>query len=167
MNGCKRGLLLPESLDPPTIVLMSTPTIWLDAIWDSELPVYSKVIAAFLRKHLHGNKYNCYPSIGRIMKGCSLGKSSVHKYLNVLIEKGWLARESGFKGRSNNYVILFENIESPQSEQDSSPDRLDGCATQTLKTNTRTNMKNNKKEDILTRHFDNSWSDGIETADDD
>ena len=101
------------------------------------------------------------------MKGCSLGKSSVHKYLNVLIEKGWLARESGFKGRSNNYVILFENIESPQSEQDSSPDRLDGCATQTLKTNTRTNMKNNKKEDILTRHFDNSWSDGIETADDD
>lgn len=153
-------------------------TIWLDAIWDSDLPTHSKCIAAFLRKHLFYEKCSCFPSVQTIADGCSMGKTSVHKYINILLDKNWMARESGFKGKSNNYLILFENIDSPSDEGDSShddnsspPDELSGFAQRTLITNIKTNIKTNEKgkvkKDILTRHLDNSWSDGIETADDD
>ena len=103
-----------------------------------------------------------------------MGKTSVHKYLNILLEKNWVARESSFKGKSNNYLILFENINSPPNERDSShdnsnstPDELSEFAQRTLTTNIKTNEKGNIKKDILTRHLDNSWSDGIETEDGD
>jgi len=154
----------------------SPATIWLDAIWASDLPTNSKCIAAFLRKHLHRQKYSCFPSVQTICEGCSMGKTSVHKYLNILLEKNWIARESGFKGKSNNYLILFENINSPPNERDSShdnsnspPDEQSEFAARTLITNIKTNIKNNEerkvKKDIVTRHFDSSWSEGIEIAD--
>lgn len=153
-------------------------TIWLDAIWDSDLPTHSKCIAAFLRRHLHNEKCSCFPSVQTIAKGCSIKKTTVHKYINILLKENWITRERGFKGKSNNYTILFENIDNPQDERDSShddtsspPDELSGFAQRTLITNIKTNIKTNEKgkvkKDILTRHLDNSWSDGIETADDD
>ena len=68
-------------------------TDWLDAIWESDLPTNAKVIAAYLRRHLHKVKYTCFPSINTIANGCSLGKTSVHKYLNLLIRARWIDKK--------------------------------------------------------------------------
>ena len=148
---------------------MSTPTEWLNGIWSSSLPSNSKLIAAHLRSYLHNGKYECFPSIKRIMEKCSISKSTTHKYLNVLLKERWLARESGFEGKSNHYFILFGNIATLDNSQgrsldgqDSTPYEPNGCAKQTLKSNRKTNRKK-RKDDIFARYQDISWANDIDT----
>lgn len=83
---------------------MNNPTTWLNAIWKSELPSQSKLLAAYLRRFMNDDSDMAYPSLSRISCETSQARPTVVKYLNVLEEKGFLLKESGNSKRSNRYI---------------------------------------------------------------
>ncbi len=83
---------------------MNNPTTWLNAIWKSELPSHSKLLAAYLRRFMNDDSDIAYPSLARISHETSITKKTVLKYLDVLEDKGYLVKQSGNSLKSNRYI---------------------------------------------------------------
>lgn len=83
---------------------MNNPTTWLNAIWKSELPSHSKLLAAYLRRFMNDDSDIAYPSLARISHETSITKKTALKYLDVLEDKGYLVKQSGNSLKSNRYI---------------------------------------------------------------
>lgn len=139
-----------------------TPTNWLDAVWESDLPSNSKLIAAYLRKYLHGNKLMCYPSKIRIMAETGLTKKTVRKHIDHLEAEGWIKIKRSKGGTNNQYTIQGKNVTGAKCTPirvDNDP--VDRVNITPLKTNIKTNKKYITKKSVFDRLTDKNWSEGL------
>ncbi len=83
---------------------MNNPTTWLNAIWKSDLPSHSKLLAAYLRRFMNDDSDIAYPSLARISHETSITKKTALKYLDVLELEGFLIKQSGNSLKSNRYI---------------------------------------------------------------
>ena len=78
------------------------------AIFESDLPFQAKFVALALRS-FHGQDGKIYPSIKTIASMTGLSRSSVKRYLQVLVNDGWMLktlRRGVTKGNSTNLYTL-------------------------------------------------------------
>ena len=139
-----------------------TPTNGLDAVWESDLTSSQKLLACFLRKHLHGNKSVCWPSKTRMVAETGLTKKTVRKHIDGLEDAGWISIDRSNGGRNNRYTIQGKNVTGTKStltRVEIAPS--DGVNITPLKTNIKTNKKYISKKPVFERLKDKSWADGL------
>ena len=143
------------------------PTQWLDEIWNSDLPSNAKLIAAYLRKFLHNNKQTCYPSKSRMIKETGLTRKTIIKYVDVLVNQGWIDLNKSNGGRNNRYTIVSPNIGIGQISTLNrvKKDPVNRVKTYPLKTNKKPNKnqyyKKGKDYNSLDNLLDVSWAEKI------
>lgn len=139
-----------------------TPTNWLNAVWESDLTSQQKLLACFLRKHLHGNKLMCFPSKTRMVAETGLTKKTVRKHINLLEDLGWISIERSNGGRNNRYTIQGKNVTGSNSTLVRGENNPSNRGDKTpLKSNIKNNKKYNSKKDVFTRLTDTSWAGGL------
>lgn len=147
---------------------------WMNCIWGADLPSQSKLIAAYLRSHMNDHHDIAWPSLSTIQSKTGLARSTVVKYIDVLCDTGWLARDLNSRS-STTYIAIF-----PKPIQDglkvisnSTPDELAKLATSTrdelgstpdelaLVRETNPNKQSNKQVNKINAHFETFWKNWI------
>ena len=91
---------------PPKTVVVA----WMNTIWKTDLPSNSKLIACYLRSYMNDKKDIAWPSYATITGETGLSKATVAKYLNVLDEEGWIARNRGHQGKNTEYIATIPEV---------------------------------------------------------
>ena len=75
---------------------------WLYLVFGTELPHQAKLIAAYLNTYMNAKQHDAWPSIGRMQSDCSMSRSTIVRYITVLVDEGWLSKKQGgvFHGRN-------------------------------------------------------------------
>ena len=80
---------------------------WMNCVWESDLPPYSKYLAAYLRKFMNDNQDMAWPSYERIIHETGLSRQTVWRYFDVLDSEGWLIRDKGNSTKNTKYIASF------------------------------------------------------------
>lgn len=105
------------------------PLDWMEAIWSTEIPSNSKLLACYLRSFMNAKSDMAWPSYSRIIAETGLKRSTVAKHFNILEEEGWIARNRGRKGKNTEYIATIPKkitnvMGSALNELGSAPDEL-------------------------------------------
>lgn len=65
---------------------------------DPDLPGSSKLIYAYLSAFA-GNNEECYPSVETIRKELGMTKTTMYKYMDILVEYGVVEKKQTYVGR--------------------------------------------------------------------
>jgi hypothetical protein len=106
-TGIEVSILLPQEEKTVGQTVEYKPRVvvvdWLNTIWSTDLPSYSKLLACYLRRFMNDEKDMAWPSLARIEGETGLSHATVLKYLGVLEDEGWLVKQSGNFTTSNTY----------------------------------------------------------------
>lgn len=84
---------------------------WRAAVLASELDATTKHILLTLAVHMNGFGENCFPSIKRLVKETSLGRSTIITHTKIAQESGWIKKgQHGFgdqRWRTNEYYMAW------------------------------------------------------------
>lgn len=80
---------------------------WLNCVWESDLPPYSKYLACYLRKFMNDNQDMAWPSYDRMTYETGLARATVNKYLNTLESYGFLQIDRGKQHKNTVYMATF------------------------------------------------------------
>jgi len=78
---------------------------WVKLILKTDLPANAKFVGLYLSTYMNLNQDMAFPSLRRIEAETSLSHPSVLKYIGILVDEGWLAKQSGDRVTSNRYWI--------------------------------------------------------------
>lgn len=143
---------------------------WMNCIWQGELPSQSKLIAAYLRSHMNDHHDIAWPSLTTIQGKTGLARSTVVKYIDLLVKSGWLLRDHK-SHNSTTYIAVFPKyIENGLKViSNSTPDELAKLASSTpdelgsttdelaLVRETNPNKQGNKQENKESVFFTVFW----------
>ena len=137
------------------VALMKFDKSWLNwrkvVLADRELSFYAKSIALYLNTFMNDSHDFAHPSIATIQANMNIGsRTTVIKYLNELVEKGWLNKKIRNGKSSIYYTAIPENIlSSPPrvlvQEMDTSSPRHVPQVVQEMDSNKQGNNQLNKQ----------------------
>jgi hypothetical protein len=78
---------------------------WVKLILKTDMPSNAKYLGLYLSTWMNSSHDVAWPSLKRIEGETGLSHPSVLKYLNKLVEEGWLVKQSGDRITSNRYWI--------------------------------------------------------------
>lgn len=73
----------------------------------TDLPYTAKYLALYLATYMNMNRDFAYPGLKTIERETGLGHASVLKYLQLLVDEGWIGKQSGSSTKTNTYWITF------------------------------------------------------------
>lgn len=65
----------------------------------------AKTVYSNILNHIYEKGYSAFPSTYKLAISCSCSVNSVVNYINELVDKGFIVKESRGRGRSNNYYV--------------------------------------------------------------
>jgi hypothetical protein len=83
---------------------------WVKLVLKTDLPSQAKFLGLYLSTYMNLNQDMAFPSLKRIEGETGLAHATVLKYMGVLVEEGWLIKQSGNAVTSNRYWINIPNI---------------------------------------------------------
>ena len=73
------------------------------------MPSNAKYLALYMASYMNMNRDVAWPSQKTIERETGLAHATILKWLDFLVEEGWLAKQSGSRTESNRYWISFPN----------------------------------------------------------
>jgi len=73
------------------------------------MPSNAKYLALYMASYMNMNRDVAWPSQKTIERETGLAHATILKWLDFLVEEGWLAKQSGSRIESNRYWISFPN----------------------------------------------------------
>ena len=90
---------------------------WVKLVLKTDLPPNAKYLGLYLSTYMNLNQDMAFPSLKRIEGETGLAHATVLKWMDYLVESGWLAKQSGSRTESNRYWINIPNVEQIQVGQ--------------------------------------------------
>ena len=78
---------------------------WVKLILKTDLPANAKFIGLYLSTYMNLNQDMAYPGLKRIEAETGLAHAIVLKQIGLLVEEGWLLKQSGNRVSTNQYWI--------------------------------------------------------------
>ena len=75
----------------------------------TDMPSNAKYLALYMASYMNMNRDVAWPSQKTIERETGLAHATILKWLDFLVEEGWLAKQSGSRIESNRYWISFPN----------------------------------------------------------
>ena len=75
----------------------------------TDMPSNAKYLALYMASYMNMNRDVAWPSQKTIERETGLAHATILKWLDFLVEEGWLAKQSGSRIKSNRYWISFPN----------------------------------------------------------
>lgn len=75
----------------------------------TDMPSNAKYLALYMASYMNMNRDVAWPSQKTIERETRLAHATILKWLDFLVEEGWLAKQSGSRIESNRYWISFPN----------------------------------------------------------
>ena len=73
------------------------------------MPSNAKYLALYMASYMNMNRDVAWPSQKTIERETGLAHATILKWLDFLVQEGWLAKQSGSRTESNRYWISFPN----------------------------------------------------------
>ena len=130
---------------PPKTVVID----WINTIWETDLPPYSKYLACYLRKFMNSKHDMAWPSYSRIIHETGLSRMTVSRYLGKLEQEGWIIRSRGRKGKNTEYTACFpSSITERLANNSGSTSQVLSSTSQILSSTSQVHELNNNKQRI-------------------
>tara|TARA_R110002020_G_scaffold464623_1_gene685444 strand:- start:401 stop:1024 length:624 start_codon:yes stop_codon:yes gene_type:complete len=75
----------------------------------TDMPSNAKYLALYMASYMNMNRDVAWPSQKTIERETGLAHATILKWLDFLVQEGWLAKQSGSRTESNRYWISFPN----------------------------------------------------------